>query len=396
MRNIFDQYSQPENRLTNALVLALHHDRKLIRPFLSWLGVHPVSSGKKLCLDTQTIPNSDIISSTEEDSGLPDICFYDNDNWAVIIESKVQSQISVSQLRRHVKTLQRAGYEKPQLFVFAVKPSPKHLPNGAKLVLWKDIYKWFWRRMEQSFWAKHFVEYMQVFEAKMVAENYTIDGSLTMFSGFRFTEDNPYTYNEGKRLIKIIGDEFRKDRRLRKHYKIDLNDEGRSSITRGEGGRVWDYIGLKKKSGNFTSYPHLTMGIRRDKVIAAITIPNGIKGGIKTKLKKRGLEEFHDLLLEIEKQLRPILRKIEGAVPCIYLIQRHSKSQKSMPIEDGRLEVDLRAMVKNNKSKVKYQPMWTESIYSMITHKKANIQMGIEVRLPVKSKIMQEIGRAHV
>lgn len=34
MRNIFDQYSQPENRITHALVTALHEDQKLLRAFL--------------------------------------------------------------------------------------------------------------------------------------------------------------------------------------------------------------------------------------------------------------------------------------------------------------------------------------------------------------------------
>lgn len=34
MRNLFDQYSQPENRLTHALMTALHEDRGLLALFL--------------------------------------------------------------------------------------------------------------------------------------------------------------------------------------------------------------------------------------------------------------------------------------------------------------------------------------------------------------------------
>ena len=34
MRNVFDQYSQPENRLTHALMTALHEDRGLLALFL--------------------------------------------------------------------------------------------------------------------------------------------------------------------------------------------------------------------------------------------------------------------------------------------------------------------------------------------------------------------------
>ena len=39
LRNVFDQFSQPENRLTHALVCTLSNERALIRPFLRWLGV---------------------------------------------------------------------------------------------------------------------------------------------------------------------------------------------------------------------------------------------------------------------------------------------------------------------------------------------------------------------
>ena len=36
MRNIFDQYSHPENRLTHALASCLAEDRKLLRRFVGW------------------------------------------------------------------------------------------------------------------------------------------------------------------------------------------------------------------------------------------------------------------------------------------------------------------------------------------------------------------------
>jgi len=34
LRNLFDQYSQPENRFTHALLTALNEDRKLLNAFL--------------------------------------------------------------------------------------------------------------------------------------------------------------------------------------------------------------------------------------------------------------------------------------------------------------------------------------------------------------------------
>lgn len=41
MRNIFDQYSQPENRLTHSLASVLHHDKALLKSFLQEFGLGP-------------------------------------------------------------------------------------------------------------------------------------------------------------------------------------------------------------------------------------------------------------------------------------------------------------------------------------------------------------------
>lgn len=41
MRNLFDQYNQPENRLSHALAVCLDEDRRFLREFLAWVGVKP-------------------------------------------------------------------------------------------------------------------------------------------------------------------------------------------------------------------------------------------------------------------------------------------------------------------------------------------------------------------
>jgi len=38
MRNIFDQYTHPENRLTHALMSSLAADPELLRSFVRWAG----------------------------------------------------------------------------------------------------------------------------------------------------------------------------------------------------------------------------------------------------------------------------------------------------------------------------------------------------------------------
>jgi hypothetical protein len=46
MRNLFDQYNQPENRLSHALAVCLSEDRRLLTRFLRWIDVEPSQPGE--------------------------------------------------------------------------------------------------------------------------------------------------------------------------------------------------------------------------------------------------------------------------------------------------------------------------------------------------------------
>jgi hypothetical protein len=390
MRNVFDQYKQPENQLTHALACTLSNDPKLIRPFLKWIKVDKVPHLKDIQIGIQQSPGQEAVEVKEGMGGLPDMCFFDDTNWAVLVECKVQSRVSIAQLHRHCKTSARYGYEQPFMVVIAVEPPKRSLPNRTHFVYWKDLYRWFAKKANDSIWIKHFIEYLRLFEAKMLAQDYDIRGTLTMFDGFKFSDKNPYTYSEGKRLIKLLGEEFRKNKRLMRELGLDSSGKGRGAITRGEDGGVWDFIPLRKARNAtlFTEYPHATMGIRPKWTAVAVTIPNSIKGGIKGHLKEIGKDGFCDLLSSIEKRLRRILRSAPNSQPVFYLVQRHYKSQRSSPVVDGRLDVDLRTAL-NSSIGLKHQPMWFESIYNILVHKKTNIQWGIDVRFYHINKVMQ-------
>ena len=382
MRNVFDQYEQPENRLTHALVCTLSNEPKLIRPFLKWL--------KDIQIGIQQSPGQEAIEEKQGKGGLPDMCFFDDKGWAALVECKVQSKISTAQLHRHRKTAARYGYEQPFMAVIAVEPPTRSLPIRTQFLSWKDLYRWFAKKAEDSIWIKHFVEYMQVFEAKMLAQDYNIRGTLTMFDGFKFNDKNPYTYSEGKRLIKLLGEEFRRNKRLMCELGLDSSGKGRGAITRGEYGGVWDFIPLRKARNAtlFTEYPHATMGINPKWTTVAVTIPNGIRGGIKGHLKEIGKVGFCDLLSSIEQRLRRVLLTAPISQPMFYLVQRHYMSQRSSPVVDGRIDVDLRTAL-NSSSGLKHQPMWFESIYNILIHKKTNIQWGIDVHFYHSDKMMQ-------
>jgi len=389
LRNIFDQYDQAENKLTHALISTLHHEPKLIRPFLSWLKVKNIPPLKDIDIGIQSLPGQEQSPILENQNSVPDAYFCNNESWAVIIESKVQAGISNNQLRRHQNKAKSYGYDNNAVVVIAVNAPKTHLARVI-YVTWKQVYKWFVNKAGISSWATCFVDYMEIYESKMLAQNYNIKGTMTMFSGFHFSKENPYTYREGKRQIKVLGEEFRKKKRLVKGLGIDPKGDGRPAITRGGEGAVWDFIPLIfAKGAAFTSYPHATFGVWPKVAIVAITVPHCIRGGFKNKLKDIGIDGFKDLLKEIEKNLRGPIKKAPGTKPLVYVVQRHYKSQRSSPETDGRIEVDLRTLIDIPNSTLKHQPMWAEAIYEILINKKTNIQFGIEPRFPYTAKCMQ-------
>jgi hypothetical protein len=208
-----------------------------------------------------------------------------------------------------------------------------------------------------------------------------IRGTITVFDGFQFSDDNPYSYREGKRLIRLMGDLLQKRKDLHA-IGMDPKGKGRPAIT-GKGTEgVWDYLPLKvaRKSTQFTAFPHFTMSISREEARAAVTVPNGVKGGFKSKLASIGFNGFVKLLSDLEKRSRPVISRSKGAKPIIYITQRHFKSQRSLADTDGWLEADLRTSYRAPGSGIRYQPQWLEAIYQLLIHKRSNIQFGVENR----------------
>lgn len=212
-----------------------------------------------------------------------------------------------------------------------------------------------------------------------------------MFNGFCFDEDNPYTYQEGKRLIRLMGQEFRKNKRLVKTLGLDPNGKGRPALTRFEGGAVWDFIPLKIAKGNFfTSFPHATTVVRPDEATVEMIIPNSIRGGLKRRLNEWGKEDFYMMLAKVERNLRPTVKAVPGTKPMLHVVQRRYKSQRSQPETDGCVNVDLRTLVDAPHSDLKHQPGWLDAVHGLLSAKRTNIQAGIEVHLPFQAKAMQD------
>ena len=387
VRNVFDQYEQAENRLTHALAIALHEDGRLLRDFISHIARVAIPRRAQLRVLEQGVSGEEDLTEKElERRGLPDIWICDDDeSWCLLVENKLTARLKADQLRRHLGTARRRGFTDVHLIALTPKRESMRLPRGCQVIGWKQIYSWLRRHERRSEWAARAAEYLEVLEGRMSEQEF--DGALTEFTGFRFSKDRPWNYNEAKQVLRHAMDELRKRRDLVKQLGMDPAGRGRKAIT-GKGSRaVWDFLSLRTAAGRrqHTETPHLTLSISDERVWAHLTCPNQFRrrvGG------RRGLEqeELWEILERVERNLRPIVARAHGAVPWFDGVQRHYRTQRSEPIIDGRLEFDLRAIArKPPRSRVKSQPVWLEAAWSGLRNRKPNFQMSVGLVMPFKT-----------
>ena len=106
------------------------------------------------------------------------------------------------------------------------------------------------------------------------------DRSLTRFNGIPFGPDHPYTYQEAKRLIRLLRAKLVKSKSALKRLGVDLDASGRKAIM--DQNLVWDYFLLRghSKGKLFTAYPHMTFVIGQQSAQALITVPNAVRRDI--------------------------------------------------------------------------------------------------------------------
>lgn len=257
---------------------------------------------------------------------------------------------------------------------------------------WRSLWSWFRRQSDRSFWARQLVNYMQAFENHMIARDYSIRGTITMFDGLHFDDDDPYTYREGRRLIRLLGDQLQNRKDLHTKLRVDPNGARRPAITGRGGSGVWDFLPLRVARGAsmFTQYPHLTIGINESFASASITVPNGVRTRIRNRLYKCDHDTFCQLMRDIFDRLEPLRKKSKQLRVVAYALQRHYRSQRSMGIEDGRIRADLRTLVRQKSSEgVKFQPQWIEAIHALLANKRSNIQFGISAEFSYDCPIIR-------
>lgn len=381
MRNVFDQYTQPENRLTHSLVTVLHEDRTLLKSFLKQFGPRGGSAPKNLHILEQSLPGRPEWEEADSNQrGLPDAVIYDDDGWILVIESKVSDGLTKDQLQRHFKTIQRCGFEKIYGLSITVTP-PEFTEQGWNAILWKDIYSWAIRQRASSEWARRLVDYFNIAEGKMANDQYLKRGTLTEFSGVSF---DPYTYLEGKRILRLLMEKIKCDEKFVRTMCLDENS-GRPAITEGRTG-VWDVLKFKPRDGNaydFTSYPHCTVAVGGVRCEAMVTFPNKMSGALRSNLCGVGYDDFLNRLEAVNLAVKKEFGRIPGHTPIVRLMQRRYPGQRSEPIMDGVIEFDLRVAFGEDQPDrgpvIKRQAEWVPAVYDILSNKKSNIQMQLGI-----------------
>lgn len=180
MRNIFDQYNHPENRLTHALVSALHQDSKLLKRFVEWAAPTALVQAPFKIIEQSLPDEEEIEEETPERRGLPDAWIYNEEAAsALLIESKIMCALSGDQIKRHLRTAKKRGFIRCSVLLLCLEAPRRKLFKEVFTKTWSEVYEWAVQQSGNSAWARFFAEYCEIAEVKMVQKEYLIEGKLT-------------------------------------------------------------------------------------------------------------------------------------------------------------------------------------------------------------------------
>lgn len=211
----------------------------------------------------------------------------------------------------------------------------------------------------------------------MAADEYLTEGTLTQFDGVPFGPDHPYTYREGKRVLKLAMNELRSHRELKKMILPEA--PGRPAITGSDGASVWDLLRLRESRGtaNFAAFPHLTLSIQERRILIVVSLPNAAPAWMRRNLTRGGFEGFRSLVSEVEGRVTKAIRKISNAYPFMEAVQKRYHTQRSTPVDDARLEIDIRTAAASWRSPVRIQHQWVQAAFDATRQKRSHLQLGI-------------------
>jgi len=369
LNNIFDQYNQDENRITNAFLQTLAKNRELLKAFL------------KKCFNIQLGKNANIVISSqkepfglgdeEEDKkraeGIPDGWIIIDEEKAIVFETKiVRNAIRRDQLVAHTKRIR--GYSQKYLCVITPDEySPVkdvNVPNvDITWISWRDVYNLVSKEKESQDLSGYLINQLKEYLA--------MKEDLVGFQGIDYPS-GLYNPREAKIIIKSLIREIKPDilkiypklRFERKSYSQDVHPY--TVFHR----NTWSFFAADV---DFTKDLHITFWLTETHMGMGITVPNNAGKRWKRLRQIFSKNESFDSFLGK-------LYKLRSHLPNLYFefVHRHYLSQRDGVI-DGIMEMDFDT-IKGSK-KVKANQKWLEAIRELIKNKKGyNGQLMLRTR----------------
>lgn len=374
---LFDQYSNPENRLTHALMHTLAGSDKILQAFLAQvIGINRDGIGREVEITTQKRPFSQEDTDIEKIDSVPDGWIIEKQGGVgVLIEVKDEkNSVRLDQLRSHLKRLE--NYENPSLLVITPDLNqPKKIDAlaadskcAAKIVWksWNDLYVFFNRCRENLF-------------HQMAKERYILNAMLEYleqrrevlgFQGIKFRKG--FDVEEAK---KILAAEMEELKDTAQAFFPMLTGRRGAVTTAFSKSAVWDCFGVPE---GFTSDIHITVSIHETYQDISLTVPHRARQRWKRLKSIFGSDENERALFKVLKELRM-------EVPDLFLefIQRHFLYQRK-GIRDAFLEFHMDTVgepFRDDQSKVKKFPIWFDALKEAILNKRmVNAQTMFKVR----------------
>jgi hypothetical protein len=416
VRNLFDQYSQEENRLTNALLQIFRRNPQIVRKFLRSARVALPPKDADLSLSCLYLPGEMPPLSANEDDlmrrGYPDAWIYAQDfSWVVAIESKLTVPLTTDQLYRHIAMAHRMGSRRTQVLVITADESmpPSVVTMRGHHVLWEN---WagvfgFFSDHGKSWFEREFLDYVRIAEARLMAKGY--DGPpLTKFTGIPFSDNHPYNINEAKVLLRALTGELR--RKLSRSNILRINPNIRRPAIGSTSDVVWEVFGLAAASPNevFTKHPHLTVVIGPHETVIHITVPNNADRSYWDRIATVSEQDLFSVLAAVTARVRPMRRFLKKGVwepqLTIDVHQRHFYARRR-PFSDGRLTFRLDTLLPKDRridSGVRTVPKWLTALHTILSQSsKANFELTLKVTYALeagsvagRSELVNEMRRA--
>lgn len=369
LNNIFDQYDQEENRVTNAFLQTLARNEDLLKTFLKkYFNIH-VSKSANVVISSQKEPFG--LGDEEDDrkraEGIPDGWIIIDEEKAIVFEVKiVRNAIRRDQLIAHTKRIK--GYSQKYLCVVTPDEDPPvkdiHIPNvDIAWVSWRDVYN----LVSKGKKSKDLSSYL----LKQLKEYLAMKEDLVGFQGIDYPSGS-FNPREAKIIIKSLIREIKPGilkvypnlRFERKSYSQDIHPY--TVFHRS----TWSFLAADE---SFTKDMHITFWLTETHMGMGITVPNNAG-----KRWERLREIFgNDGLFKIFMKKLFNLRK---QLPNLYLefVHRHYIRQRDGVI-DGIMEMDIDT-IKGSK-KVKANQKWLDAIRELIKNKQGyNGQLMLRTR----------------